>query len=57
MRRCLVHMQVRGEHVQGMVALPKASKIFIQDFLGWLGVLAQGTHILSVADLDNDLVK
>ena len=57
MRGCLVHMQVCGEHVQGMVALPKAFEIFVQDLLGKLGVLAQGTHILSVADLNDDLVK
>ena len=57
MRSCLVHMQVRGEDVQGMVALPKALKIFVQDFLGKLGVLARGTHILTVADLDDNFVE
>ena len=57
MRSCLVHMQVRGEHVQGMVALPKARKIFVQDFLGKFGILAHSTHILTVADLDDDFVE
>ena len=57
MRGCLVHMQVCGEHAQGMVALPKALEVFVQDLLGKLGVLAQGTHILSVADLDDDFVE
>ena len=50
-------MQVRGEHVQGMVALPKALEIFIQDFLGKLGVLARSTHILTIADLDDNFVE
>ena len=57
MRGCLVHMQVRGEHVQGMVTLPKATEIFVQDFLGKLGVLTRGTHIITVADLDDDFVE
>ena len=57
MRSCLVHMQVRGEHVQGMVALPKAVKIFVQDFLGKLGILAHSTHIVTIADLDDNFVE
>ena len=57
MRGCLVHMQVRGEHVQGMVALPKAVEVFVQDFLGKLGIFARGTHIVTVADLYDDFVE
>ena len=55
--RCLIHMQMRGEHVQGMVSLPKAVEVFVQDFLGKLGVLTRGTHIVTVANLNDDLVE
>ena len=48
---------MRREYVQGVVALDKSLHILIEYPLGKLAVLAYGTHIRKVSNLDDDLVE
>ena len=50
-------MQMCREYVQGVIALDKSLHILIEYPLGKLAVLAYGTHIRKVSNLDDDLVE
>ena len=52
-----VHVEERSEHPQCLVTFLEALHILVQQFLCQCAVLGQDTHIIFVADLDDQLME
>ena len=57
MGRGLVHVEVGGEHTELGVALLKAFHVLVQNRCRKLPLLAVGTHIVSIAHLQDDFME
>ena len=57
MGRSFIHVEECSEHPQGRVTFLEALHILVQQFLCQCAVLGQDTHIIFVADLDDQLME